>query len=92
MCTSLSDLECSPTFTRLQTTAEGGYAQVIMATDERRQSPTLSDVQMGLIAVERLGHSFVSLTSRCDAVGFFLIGDDCQPCPTSGAACPGARL
>ena len=76
----------------VQTVTEGAYAQVVVAmVDERRRSPTSSDVAKGLFEAEKLGHSFVSLTSLCDAVGAFLIGDECNPCP-SGATCPGAHF
>ena len=78
------------TFSRLQTASEAGYAQVVVATDERRRSPTLSDIRMGLIAMEFLRHSFVSLTSRCDEKGLGLIGDMCLSCPL-GASCPGTH-
>ena len=76
----------------VQAVAEGAYTQVVVAmADARRRSPTSSDVAKGLFDAEKLGRSFVSLTSLCDAVGAFLNGDECSPCP-SGATCPGAQL
>ena len=75
----------------LQAVAEGAYAQVVVAmADGRRRSPTSSDVAKGLFDAEKLRRSFVSLTSRCDKEGTFLVGDQCNACP-SGGSCPGAR-
>ena len=70
---------------------EGGFAQVVMAMpDRRRRSPIAVDVERGLIPLELMRSSIITLTSRCDAVGLFLFGDDCLPCPF-GASCPGTR-
>ncbi len=71
---------------------EGGFAQVVMAMpDRRRRSPITIDAERGLIPLELMRGSIVSLISRCDKEGFALIGDKCQPCP-SGGSCPGTRL
>ncbi len=75
----------------VQAVAEGAYTQVVVAmADARRRSPMSSDVAKGLFDAEKLGRSFVSLTTLCDAVGAFRIGDECSPCPP-GATCPGAQ-
>ena len=72
-------------------TIQGGFAQVVMAMpDRRRRSPIAVDVGRGLIPPELMRSSIITLTSRCDAVGLFLFGDDCLPCPF-GASCPGTR-
>ena len=77
--------------TVLQTT-DGGFAQVVVATpDRRRRSPIFADVGKGAIDIELMRESLVTLTSRCDEEGFALIGNECSPCP-SGATCPGGHF
>ena len=51
--TMLNRTSLCVTFSRLQTAAEAGYAQVVVATDKRRRSATLSDIRMGSIVMER---------------------------------------
>jgi hypothetical protein len=87
----LSSLVVLAICTVLQTT-DGGFAQVVVATpDRRRRSPIFADVGKGAIDIELLRESLVTLTSRCDEEGFALIGNECSPCP-SGATCPGAHF
>jgi hypothetical protein len=74
--------------TALQT-VDGGLAQVVVAMpDLRRRSPRVADIQKGVVTVELVQKSLVSLVWRCKEEGYGLIGGECLPCPP-GAFCPG---